>query len=140
MHMPKRQAGFTLLELTTVIAITGTLSAVALPRYVDMIHDARVVKMQMAKGTVDKVAQMYHMKWLLAGSLQTTTVLDEVEMNSAGYPTNDGILIAAGVKDSYDTHIAGMIAVDSQHPDCSIKYSPVTGTGTANYAADGSNC
>jgi MSHA pilin protein MshA len=140
MPMPTRQAGFTLLELTTVIAITGTLSAVALPRYVDMIQSARVVKMEMARGSVDKAAQVYHMKWRLAGSPAMATVLDDVEMNAAGYPTNDGILTAAGLRDSYDTRIAGIIAVDSHHPECSIQYSPATGSSTVHYAEDGSNC
>ena len=68
MQMPKRQGGFTLLELTTVITIVGTLSAVALPRYADILRSARVAKMDVARGAVNKSAQLYHMKWMLAGS------------------------------------------------------------------------
>jgi MSHA pilin protein MshA len=110
MHMPKRQGGFTLLELTAVIAIVGTLSAVALPRYVDMARSARVAKMQMARGAVSESAQMYHMKWMLAGSPATATVLDKVQMNETGYPTSAGILIAAGLADTYDTRVAALQA------------------------------
>jgi MSHA pilin protein MshA len=79
------------------------------------------------------------MKWMLAGSPATTTVLDKVQMNEAGYPTSAGILIAAGVADNYDTRVAGVIAVDPQHPKCSLVYAADTGTSTGNYA-DGSNC
>ena len=139
MHMSKRQGGFTLLELTAVIAVTGTLSAFALPRYVDTMRSARVVKMEMARGAVNESAQMYHMKWILAGSPATATVLDKVQMNEAGYPTSAGILIAAGLADRYDTHVAGVIAADPQHPNCNLVYAPDTGTSVINQT-DGSNC
>jgi MSHA pilin protein MshA len=139
MHMLKRQGGFTLLELTTVITVVGTLSALALPRYADMMNSARVAKMAMARDAVSKSAQVYHMKWMLAGSPAKATILDDVEMNEAGYPTNAGILVAAGLADNYDTRVAGVIAVDPQHPKCSLVYAPDTGTSVVNYA-DGSNC
>jgi MSHA pilin protein MshA len=139
MHMSKRQGGFTLVELTAMIAVTGTLSALALPRYVDTMRSARVVKMEMARGAVNESAQMYHMKWILAGSPAKGTVLDKVQMNEAGYPTSAGILIAAGLADRYDTHVAGVIAADPQHPDCKLVYAPDTGTSVVNYA-DGANC
>jgi MSHA pilin protein MshA len=139
MQMSKRQGGFTLLELTAVITIVGTLSAVTLPRYVDMMRDARVAKMEMARGAVNKSAQLYHMKWMLAGSPATPTVLNEVQMNERGYPTSAGILVAAGVADGYDTRVAGVIAVDAHYPDCSVVYAPESGTSVIRYA-DGANC
>jgi len=139
MRMPKRQGGFTLLELTTVIAVIGTLSAVALPRYVDLMRSARVAKMEMARGAVSEAARMYHMKWILAGSPATVTVLDKVQMSEAGYPTEAGILVAAGLAEHYDTRVAGVIAVDPQHPKCSLVYAPATGTSVAGYA-DEANC
>lgn len=139
MRMSKRQGGFTLLETTTVIAIVGTLSALTLPRYVDMMRSARVAKMEVARDAVNKSAQLYHMKWMLAGSPARATILDNVQMNETGYPTSAGIVIAAGVADHYDTRMAGVIAVDPQHPDCSLVYAPDTGTSVIHYA-DGSNC
>ena len=139
MHMPTRQRGFTLLETTAVIAIVGTLSAVALPRYADLMRSARVAKMELARDAVSKSAQLYHMKWMLAGSPAAPTVLDQVQMNGAGYPTAAGILVAAGVADHYDTRVAGVIAADPQHPDCSLVYAPATGTSVIRYA-DGAGC
>ena len=139
MYMSTRQGGFTLLELTAVITIASTLSALALPRYVDLMRSARVAKMEVARSAVDKSAQMYHMKWMLAGSPARPTVLGDVQMNETGYPTSAGILIAAGVADTYDTRVAGVIAVDAQHPDCSLVYAAGTGTGVVRYA-DGSGC
>jgi MSHA pilin protein MshA len=137
--MSKRQGGFTLLELTAVITVAGTLSAVAVPRYVDLMRSARVTKMEMARDAVNRSAQVYHMKWMLAGSPPGPAVLDDVEMNEAGYPTNAGILVAAGLADNYDTRVAGVIAVDPQHPKCSLVYAPDTGK-SVNHYPDGSNC
>jgi MSHA pilin protein MshA len=136
MHMPKRQGGFTLVELSAVIAIAGTLTAVALPRYVDMMRSARVAKMEMARSAVNQAAQVYHMRWMLAGSPAAPTLLDEVAMNAQGYPTSAGILVAAGLSDHYDTRVAGRIAADEHHPDCSLAYLPETGRSVANYAAE----
>lgn len=133
MQIPKRQGGFTLMELTAVIAIVGTLSAVAMPKYVDMMRSARLAKIEMARGAVAESARVYHMKWILAGSPAAPTVLDEVAMNAAGYPTKDGILVAAGLSDSYDTRVAGVIAVDAEHPGCSLAYAPETGATVVKY-------
>jgi len=139
MHMPARQGGYTLLELTAVITIVGTLSAFALPRYADTMRSARVAKMEIARRAVNEAAQIYHLKWILAGSPARETVLDKVQMNAAGYPTGAGILVAAGLADSYDTRLAGVIAADAQHPACSLVYAPESGTSVASHA-DGEGC
>jgi MSHA pilin protein MshA len=140
MHMSKPQGGFTLVELTAVIAIIGTLSVIALPRYVDLMRSARVARMEMARGAVSESAQLYHIKWMLAGSPATATVLDKVEMNEAGYPTSAGILVAAGLSEHYDTRVAGVIAVDPQHPDCSLVYAPETGKIAIHYGDEAEAC
>lgn len=139
MHMPLRQGGYTLLELTAVITIVGTLSAFALPRYADTMRSARVARMDIARRAVSEAAQMYHLKWMLAGSPAKESVLDKVQMNAAGYPTSAGIVVAAGLADSYDTRVAGVIGADAQHPACSLAYAPETGTSVADYA-DGTGC
>jgi MSHA pilin protein MshA len=64
---------------------------------------------------------------------------NKVEMNAAGYPTNAGILVAAGLSDHYDTRVAGVIAADAQHPDCSLAYAPESGTIGVSYG-DGADC
>ena len=139
MRMPKPQGGFTLVEMTAVITIVGALSAVALPRYMDTMRSARVAKMELARRAVNESAQVYHLKWMLAGSPASATVLGEVPMNEAGWPTSEGILVAAGLSEHYDTRVAGVIAADPQHPACSLVYAPERGTSVANYA-DGEGC
>lgn len=135
----KPQAGHTLLELTTVLAIVGTLSAFALPRYADAMRSARVAKMASAQRAVKTSVRLYHMKWVLAGAPAAPSMLDDVHMNAAGYPTNEGIVVAAGLAEDYDTRVAGIIAADAQHPLCSLAYTPANGHSRLVHA-DGLNC
>jgi MSHA pilin protein MshA len=51
-RLPRHQAGFTLVELVTVILILGVLAAVALPRYADLQGKARESKVKAVAGSV----------------------------------------------------------------------------------------
>lgn len=56
----KRQTGFTLIELIVVIVILGILAAVALPRFTNLARDARVAKLNGARGAVLAASAIIH--------------------------------------------------------------------------------
>lgn len=142
--MHQKQTGFTLIELIVVIAILGTLSAFALPRFAALQTDARMAKMNGALGSLKAAA-------VLAHSIQLTQSLapaSSVNMEGStitmanGYPQSSPISIghAAGFADALgvalsDYELASTATVftvtpDVTHTSCAVTYT-VPGAGGA---------
>lgn len=130
------QAGFTLIELVVVIVILGILAATAIPRFIDMASQARVAKLNAARGTLQSAAALAHAQWVVTGSTAATVSMegtDNVAM-TFGYPSAAGILNAANLSATdYSTTTTGGVVSVSENParaNCFVTYTPATALNT----------
>jgi len=100
------QKGFTLVELVVVIVILGILSAVAVPKFIDMQEDAKKSAVEGARGAVKSAVALAHARWMADGADPTDLDVDmegtSITVDQYGYPTEDSIMDAAGIADDFD--------------------------------------
>lgn len=87
----KSQEGFTLIELVIVIVILGILSAIALPKFVDLGGDARVAAMKSVEGSMRAANAIIYAKAATGNSMGAT---GSVTVNGATVATVYGFASA----------------------------------------------
>lgn len=107
----RRARGFTLVETTAVIAITGALAAAALPRLTAMGGEARIAMLDNARGALSSVSVMAHAKFLINGDT-TQTFEDSTVALVNGYPAaSQATVDAAGLSADYVVYPKGTSAI-----------------------------
>jgi MSHA pilin protein MshA len=128
----RRQAGFTLIELITVIVILGILSAFALPRFAGLESQARSASIDGLGGSVRSGAALAHAVWLANGTSPATITMEGVAIDmdaTTGYPdaTDTGVrrvlqtldgYTASATKTGYEFGVDGAAAAT-----CNVTYA-----------------
>lgn len=100
--MKSIQRGFTLIELVMVIVIIGLLSAVAIPKFVDLGSDARTAAVAGVSGALSSAAAVNYAsrKANSAKGVAITNCTDTASALQGGLPTGYTITAAAVAADA----------------------------------------
>lgn len=95
-----KQKGFTLIELVIVMAVIGVLSAIALPKFLDLSSRARGASVAAAKGALNGISALSKAYYLTSTPAPASVAAEGVVITystafASGYPKADANLAAA---------------------------------------------
>jgi len=141
MKIGRKQKGFTLIELVIVIVILGILAAVAIPKYISVVSDARRAAVNGMAGGLRSAVMLSRAKYMVVGNNTLGTVdMDGTSvavMAGSGVPlgTLTGIVSAITDTAGFDVNDAGSPIVTFRPTNggsatCGVVYSGPTTSAT----------
>lgn len=156
MKVKREQKGFTLIELVIVIVILGILAAVAIPRYIRIVSEARAAAVNGMAGGLRSAVMLAKARYMVAGdnSLATVdmdgTLVTVSSGTTGGIPTADQAGIVSALTDTTGFVITPSPPTVSFWPanggkaQCGVLYTGPSNTGTyfgiSSVTTDTSGC
>ena len=124
--MQAKQSGFTLIELVVVIVILGILSAVALPKFINLSGEAAQAAAQGVAGAVSSATAINY-----AARKASATAGAGPVLSCANASTNIATLLSGGMPAGY-TLTGGAGCTDGNTDTCTVTNTNVTPNRTAS--------
>lgn len=125
MKIVREQKGFTLIELVIVVVILGILAAVAIPRYINIVSDARRAAVNGMAGGLRAAVIVAKAKYMVVGD----TALGTVDMDGTAVAVMPGSGVPLGTQPGIVSAMTDTAGFDVFPVGGNVTFQPTNGGG-----------